>query len=56
MTEEWQETIFRQKGLWEVYRLSRQTLPRSKWNKSFANVAVDSSELTICSKCCFGTR
>lgn len=33
MTEDWTIKVFKQKSLWEVYRLSRRTLPPSIWNR-----------------------
>jgi hypothetical protein len=33
MTASWKDDIFKQKGLWDVYLLSRRALPRSRQNK-----------------------
>lgn len=33
MSSEWRKEIFKQKSLWQVYRLSRQTIPRGRGNR-----------------------
>ncbi len=40
MPHDWKKEIFAQKGLWEVYRLSREVLPKSKFNKIVVRISV----------------
>ncbi len=40
MSGDWKNDIFTQKGLWDVYLLSREVLPKSKFNKIVIRVSA----------------